>query len=46
MLMRVPKVVAVVAAVAPRFVERMDGKRLRYHDIIEPNGLPSGMRSG
>jgi hypothetical protein len=26
-------------------VERMDGKRLRYRDLIEPNDLPSGARS-
>ena len=26
-------------------VERMDGKRLRYRDLIEPNGLPSGARN-
>ena len=26
-------------------VERMDGKRLRYLDLIAPNGLPSGARS-
>ena len=25
-------------------VERMDGKRLRYEDLIKPNGLPSGAR--
>ena len=27
-------------------VERMDGKRLRYEDLIKPNGLPSGARGG
>ena len=27
-------------------VERMDGKRLRYEDLIAPNGLPSGARGG
>ena len=24
----------------------MEGKRLRYKDLIAPNGLPSGARSG
>ena len=27
------------------FVGRMDGKRLRYSELIAPNGLPSGARS-
>ena len=26
-------------------VQRMDGKRLRYQDLIKPNGLDSGARS-